>query len=62
MEQLWSQLKGRLASRYWYDLEDLQQALSHQLRQLMRASLRSLMQREAIIEALTDAGLVFQVA
>ncbi|NER82961.1 MAG: IS630 family transposase, partial [Leptolyngbya sp. SIO1D8] len=62
IEQLWSLLKGRLANRDWFDLEELQQALSSQLRQLTKPTLRSLMQRHELVEALAWAGMPFQAA
>lgn len=60
IEQLWAVLKGRLANRLWWGLEDLQQALSHQLQQLTKASLRSLMQRTELWEALAWAEMPLQ--
>ncbi|NER78899.1 MAG: hypothetical protein F6K42_24305, partial [Leptolyngbya sp. SIO1D8] len=51
--------KGRLANRDWLDLEELQQALSDQLRQLTKPALRSLMQRHELVEALAWAGMPF---
>ena len=44
-ELRWALLKGRLANQLWFDLDELRQALSHQLRQLTRYILRSLMLR-----------------
>ena len=57
IEQLWSQLKGKLANRQWFDFEELRRELSHQIRQLTTAGLRSLMQRNRLINAFDYAGL-----
>lgn len=57
IEQLWSQLKGKLANRQWFDFEELRRELSHQIRQLTTAGLRSLMQRNSLINAFDYAGL-----
>lgn len=57
IEQLWSQLKGQLANRQWFDFEELRRELSHQIRQLTTAGLRSLMQRNSLINAFDYAGL-----
>ena len=62
IEQLWALLKGRLSNRLWFDLNELQQALSHQLRQLTRDSLRSLTLRQTLIEAFSWAGMLGQAA
>ncbi|NER80769.1 MAG: hypothetical protein F6K42_17270 [Leptolyngbya sp. SIO1D8] len=59
---MWSLLKGRLANRDWLDLEELQQALSDQLRQLTKPALRSLMQCHELVETLAWAGMPFQAA
>lgn len=60
IEQLWAVLKGRLSNCLWLNLKDLQQALSYQLGQLTKASLRSLMQRTELVEALAWAGMPFK--
>ena len=57
IEQLWSQLKGKLANRQWFDFGELRRELSHQIRQLTTAGLRSLMQRNSLINAFDYAGL-----
>ena len=57
IEQLWRELKGQLSNRYWYDLEELQQEISHQVRQLTRSSIRSLTQRPRLMDALDIAGM-----
>lgn len=57
IEQLWALLKGRLANRHWWSLEELQDALTQQLQQLTPAALRSLMQRHEMVEALAWAGM-----
>jgi hypothetical protein len=57
IEQLWALLKGRLANRHWWSLEELQDALSQQLQQLTPVALRSLMQRHERVEALAWAGM-----
>ena len=56
IEQLWALLKGRLSNRLWFDLDELQQALSHQLRQLTRSALRSLTLRHTLLETFFYAG------
>ncbi len=62
IEQLWALLKGRLANRFWSDLDELQQALSYQLRHLTRATLRSLTLRDSLVEAIAWAEMPLQVA
>jgi hypothetical protein len=62
IEQLWSLLKGQLSNRLWFVLDELQQALSHQLRQLTRDALRSLMLRQTLLEAFSWAGMSCQAA
>ena len=62
IEQLWALLKSRLANRLWSDLDELQQALSHQLRQLTRATLRSLTLRDSLADAMAWAGMLLQAA
>ncbi|MBE9032416.1 IS630 family transposase [filamentous cyanobacterium LEGE 11480] len=57
IEQLWAYLKTQLANRYWFDLEELQQAISQHIRQLTRAGLRSLTQRDFLMEAFDVAGI-----
>lgn len=57
IEQLWSQLKGKLANRQWFDFDELKRALSHQLRCLTKTGLRSLMQRNSLVNAFDYAGL-----
>ena len=57
IEQLWRELKGQLSNQYWFDLAELQREISHQLRQLTRASVRSLTQRYSLMEALDFAGV-----
>ena len=57
IEQLWSQLKGTLANRQWFDFDELRRELSHQLKQLTTGGLRSLMQRNSLINAFDYAGL-----
>lgn len=62
IEQLWAQLKSRLANRIWFDLDELQQALSHQLLQLTCPGLRALTQRQSLMDALATAGIVAQTS
>jgi transposase len=62
IEQLWSLLKGRLSNRLWFDLDELQQALSYQLRQFTRDALRSLMLRQTLLEAFSWAGMTCPAA
>lgn len=57
IEQLWSHLKGKLANRHWFDFDELKQSLSYQIRSLTKAGLRSLMQRNSLINAFDYAGL-----
>lgn len=57
IEQLWSQLKGKLANRQWLDFDELRRSLSHQLRCLTKTGLRSLMQRNSFIDAFDYAGI-----
>lgn len=57
IEQLWSQLKGTLANRQWFDFDELRCELSHQLKQLTTGGLRSLMQRNSLINAFDYAEL-----
>lgn len=57
IEQLWSQLKGKLANRQWFDFDELRRELSHQIRTMTRTGLRSLMQRNSLINAFDYAGL-----
>ena len=52
IEQLWSQLKGQLANRQWLNLDELKRELSHQLRRLTPAGLRSLMQRHRLTQCI----------
>ena len=62
IEQLWAQLKGQLSNRLWFDLDELQQALSYQLRQLTRDALRSLTLRQTLLEAFAWAGMTSPTA
>lgn len=57
IEQLWSKLKGKLANRQWSNFDELKRSLAHQLRYLSPASLRSLMQRNSLINAFDYAEL-----
>ena len=57
IEQLWALLKGRLSNRLWLDLNELQQALSHQLTQLTRNALRSLTLHQTLLQAFSLAGM-----
>jgi hypothetical protein len=58
MEQVWSQLKGEISNGLWWSLEQLRQELSYQLQYLTPGRLRSLMQREELVEALLGAGIL----
>ena len=58
IEQVWVLLKGPLSNQLWLDLNELQQALSHELRQLTRAALRSFTRR--LLEAFSWAGITCQ--
>jgi len=57
IEQLWSQLKGKLANRQWFDFDELRRELSHQIRTMTHAGLRSLMQRNSLLNAFDHAEL-----
>lgn len=57
IEQLWAQLKGQLANRQWFDFDELRRELSHEIRSMTHAGLRSLMQRNSLINAFDYAGL-----
>lgn len=57
IEQLWALLKGALANRYWWNLQELKEAISHLLQHLTPEMLQSLTQRHEMVEVLAWAGI-----